>query len=99
VVEVFVIGIGKFCWRFGPGRIGVVDDVVYFNCFCLVIFWCLFWFWKRLGLVPNLIGIGMNLLYLFKSPLIFDSSRNSSESSAMCRMISVPRVVLSEALE
>jgi hypothetical protein len=42
-------------------------------------------------LVPNLIGIGMNLLYLFKSCVILDSSKNSNESSAICKIISVPR--------
>ncbi len=37
----------------------------------------------------------MNLLYLFNKPLILESSKNSKESSAICRMISVPREVLS----
>ena len=37
----------------------------------------------------------MNLLYLFKSSLILNSSKNSKESSAICKIISVPRVVLS----
>jgi hypothetical protein len=45
--------------------------------------------------VPNLIATGMNLLYLFRSSLILASSKNSSESSAMCKIISVPLVVLS----
>jgi hypothetical protein len=43
--------------------------------------------------VPNLIATGMNLLYLFRSSLILASSL--SESSAMCKIISVPLVVLS----
>ncbi len=47
--------------------------------------------------VPNLIGTGMNLLYLLNKPLILLSSRKSFSSSLMCRIISVPRVVLSDA--
>ncbi|MNY71517.1 hypothetical protein D3C86_2098770 [compost metagenome] len=37
----------------------------------------------------------MNLLYLLNKPEILNSSRNSRESSAICKMISVPLVVLS----
>ena len=39
----------------------------------------------------------MNLLYLFRSDVIRGSSKNSIESSAMCKIISEPRSFLSEA--
>ena len=40
----------------------------------------------------------MNLLYLFKREVIRLSSKNSVESLAICKIISDPRSVLSEAL-
>ena len=43
-----------------------------------------------ISLVPNLIGTWLKRLYLFKSSEILDSSKNSVESSAMCKTISVP---------
>ena len=47
------------------------------------------------SLVPNLMGKGMNLLYLFSNSLIRASSKNSLESFAMWSMISVPLSLLS----
>ena len=48
-----------------------------------------------ISLVPNLIGMGINLLYLVSKDRICDSSKNVLESLSMCKMISVPRSVLS----
>jgi hypothetical protein len=50
---------------------------------------------SSISFVPNLIATGINLLYLFNNELILDSSKNSVESSAMCRIISEPLSVLS----
>ncbi|MCY1239172.1 hypothetical protein D9M72_519510 [compost metagenome] len=46
-VEIFIIVFRKIGWLFCPSRIRIVDDVVYFNSFGCVVFWSIFWFWKR----------------------------------------------------
>ncbi len=45
--------------------------------------------------VPNLIGTWLKRLYLFNKPPILLSSKKSKESSAICKIISVPLSALS----